>query len=134
MKRHSSAAAIGAALLLAACQSRPAPADYVEFRSGDAPSTTASRIAENIGACWFAGGRPAFAAYSYVPELASYSDRPRILIVPESDPTGLPRLVVEASPAEGGSAVKLFGPLMTGAEAQAINRDVARWAGGTTGC
>ena len=122
-----------AALLLAACQSR-GPVDYSEFRSSDEPSATAVRIAEQVGACWFGGDRPAFAEYSYAPELNSFSDRPRVLIVPKSDPTGLPRLVVEASPSEGGSSVKLFGPLMASAEAPAISRDVGRWAGGATGC
>lgn len=121
------------AVLLSACQSSP-PKDYAEFRSPQDPATVASRLSENIGACWFAGARPAFAQYSYAPELNSFSGRPRILVVPKTDPGGLPKLVVEASEAERGASVKLFGPLMASAEASAISRDIERWAGGASGC
>jgi hypothetical protein len=124
-----------ALLGLAACQSQPkATRDYAEFRSDEQPVAVAMRIAENVRACWFAGGRPAFAQYSYAPELTSYSNRPRILVVPKSDPGGLPKLVIEASKAQAGTSVKLFGPLMASSEAAAIHRDVARWAGGAAGC
>lgn len=118
---------------LAACQST-APKDYAEFEAHQGPGTVAARISENVGACWFAGNRPAFAEYSYAPELNSFANRPRVLIVRKSDPTGLPLLVIEASTAGRGTSVKLFGPLMAGAEAAAIGRDVARWVGGSTGC
>ena len=91
-------------------------------------------LAENVRACWFGGARPAFADFSYAPELNSYAGRPRVLIVEKSDPGGLPKLVIEASKAERGASVKLFGPLMAGGEAPAISRDVERWAGGAAGC
>ena len=112
----------------------PPPVDYAEFRSNQDPSAVAARIAENVGACWFAGGRAAFAAYSYTPELTSYSNRPRVLVVGKANPTGLPKLVIEATQADRGSSVRLFGPLMATAEASAISRDVGRWASGSTGC
>ena len=76
----------------------------------------------------------AFAEYSYAPELTSYSNRPRVLIVPKKEPHGLPQLVIEATAAKRGTSVKLFGPLMGTAEAPAITRDVERWAGGASGC
>ena len=69
------------ALILTACQS--APPDFAEFSSPQSPVNVATRIAENVGACWFGGARPAFADYSYAPELNSYSNRPRVLIVPK---------------------------------------------------
>ena len=119
-------------ILLAACQS--GPADYLAFQSPQRPVPVASRIAENVGACWFGDGREAFADYSYVPELASHSNRPRVLIVDKADPTGLPKLVIEAVEEERGASVRLFGPLMASAEAAAIRRDVERWADGATGC
>jgi hypothetical protein len=120
---------------LAACQSQPkATRDYAEFRSDEQPVAVAMRIADNVRACWFAGGRPAFAQYSYAPELTSYSNRPRVLVVPKSDPGGLPKLVIEASKARDGTSVKLFGPLMASPESAAISRDVARWVNGATGC
>jgi hypothetical protein len=85
-------------------------------------------------ACWFSGARPAFAGYSYAPELNSFSGRPRVLVVQKSDPGGLPKLVIEATEAGRGSAVKLFGPLMATNEASAISRDIGSWTGGATGC
>ena len=127
--------AIACALLgafLAGCQS--APKDYAEYRAAQDPVTVAARIAENVGACWFKEPRPAFAVLIYAPELTSYANRPRILLVPKNDPAGLPKLVVEVVKAERGASVKLFGPMMGGAEAGAISRDVERWAGGATGC
>jgi hypothetical protein len=117
---------------LAACQS--AQTDYLAFESPQAPVTTAARIAENVGPCWFGGGRAAFADYSYAPELASVSNRPRVLIVDKTDPTGLPKLVIEAVEDGRGSSVRLFGPLMATSEAPTIRRDVERWAEGGSGC
>jgi hypothetical protein len=119
-------------LVLAACQS--APTDYIAFESPQAPVSTAARIADNVGVCWFGGDRAAFAAYSYAPELASVANRPRVLIVDKADPTGLPKLVVEAVEDGRGASVRLFGPLMASAEASAIRRDVGRWAEGGSGC
>lgn len=121
-------------VFLAACQSAPPPVDYAEFRSSQDPGAVAARIADNVGACWFAGGRDTFAAYSYTPELTSYSNRPRVLVVEKANPTGLPKLVIEVTDVGRGASVKLFGPLMATAEAAAISRDVGRWAGGSTGC
>ena len=120
--------------LLAACQTGGASKDYAEFRSAQDPGSTAARIAENVGACWFRGARPAFADLSYAPELNSFANRPRVLIVSKSDPGGLPKLVIEASAAERGASVKLFGPLMAGGEAAAISRDVERWTASAGGC
>jgi hypothetical protein len=124
-----------AALIVAGCQSdsKTAP-DFAEFRTDEAPVAVAARISESMAECWFGGARPAFAAYSYAPELTSYSNRPRVLVVPKSDPGGLPKLVIEASNSGAGTSVKLFGPLMAGSEAQAISRDVGLWVGGKAGC
>jgi hypothetical protein len=124
--------ATGAVLLVGACQS--APTDYIAFESRQTPVTTAARIAESVGTCWFGGGRAAFADYSYAPELASVANRPRVLIVDKTDPTGLPKLVIEAVEDGRGSSVRLFGPLMATSEAPAIRRDVERWAEGGSGC
>lgn len=120
------------AALLVACQT--ASKDYAEFGASQDPTAVAWRISERVGACWFGGARPAFAGYSYTPELTSYSDRPRVLIVDKKDPGGLPKLVIEVTAAKRGASVKLFGPLMATAEASAISRDVERWAGGATDC
>jgi hypothetical protein len=119
-------------VLVAACQS--GPSDYLAFPSPQQPAAVASRIADNIGACWFGDGSKGFADYSYVPELASHSNRPRVLIVDKGDPTGLPKLVIEAVEEDRGASVRLFGPLMASPDAAAIRRDVEQWADGATGC
>jgi hypothetical protein len=119
-------------LLLAACQS--APKDYLEYRSPQEPVTVAAHIAESVERCWFAAGREEFADLAYSPELTSYANRPRVLIVPKAEPHGLPRLVIEASKAKRGTSVKLFGPMLASGEGPAIARDVERWAEGDDGC
>ena len=135
MTLPGAAAAVGlTAVLLASCQSRGPARDYAEFPSNQDAVTTASGITDQMRQCWFGDARGAFAAYSYAPELNSFSGRPRVLVVEKTDPTGLPKLVVEATSSERGSSVKLFGPLMASAEAVSISRDIERWAGGATGC
>ena len=134
MKFHRGVACAVLGILLGGCQTGGGARDYAEFRSSQDPGSTASHIAENVRACWFGGARPAFANFSYAPELNSYAGRPRVLIVEKSDPGGLPKLVIEASAAKRGSSVKLFGPLLATGEGAALQRDVQRWASGTTGC
>lgn len=128
------AAAAAAFLVLAGCKTSSEPTDYMLLHANQDPVTVASRIAGHVGNCWFDGSRSAFAEYSYTPELTSYSNRPRVLIVRKSDPNGLPVLVIEASKKNRGADVKLFGPLMATDEADAIYRDVGRWAGGAREC
>jgi hypothetical protein len=126
-------AASAALLAIAGCKTSE-PTDYMLLHANQDPVTIASRIAGHVGNCWFDGSREAFAEYSYAPELTSYSDRPRVLIVPKADPNGLPLLVIEVLKADRGSDVKLFGPLMGTAESNVIYNDVSRWAGGAREC
>lgn len=129
-------AALGLALLglaLASCRSAP-PVDYTGLRSAQDPVSTISRISDAMRDCWFGAGDPAFAGYIYAPELNSFAGRPRVLVVSKSDPGGLPKLVVEASKADQGTEVRLFGPLLTTASAASIHADIARWAAGATSC
>ena len=132
MSRLAASAAL-VALTLAGCKTAE-PQDYALLHANLDTSTMASQISAKVAACWFDGSRPAFADYSYTPELNSFSDRPRVLIVQKSDPTGLPLLVIEIVKAKRGSDVKLFGPLMATDEQSAIYRDVSRWAGGARDC
>jgi hypothetical protein len=127
-----SAPAMLGVFLLGACQTTP-PQDYVEYHAGQDAVTIAERISRNVGACWFGGDRPAFADYSYAPELSS-SSRPRVLIVEKANPIGLPRLVIEVRAAERGADVRVFGPLMATEEARSIDDDVRRWTGGARDC
>ena len=120
------------ATALAACTTR-AP-DYLEYAAYQDTNTVASRITERVGACWFEDGNDAFARFAYAPELNSFSGKPRILIVPKSDPAGLPQLVIEVSEGKRATVVKLFGPLLATSRGTAIQRDVERWADGGTDC
>jgi hypothetical protein len=123
-------AAIPAAL--AACTTG-AP-DYLEYTATQDTNSVAARIAERVGACWFADGETAFTRFAYAPELNSFSGRPRILIVPRANPAGLPQLVVEVSKGKRATVVKLFGPLLASAGSATIQADVERWADGGTEC
>ena len=120
------------ALVLTACTTR-AP-DYLEYAAYQDTNTVANRIAERIGACWFAGGNNAFSRFAYAPELNSFAGKPRILVVPKENPAGLPQLVIEVSDGEQATVVKLFGPLLATSRGTAIQRDVERWADGGTDC
>ncbi len=132
MRTTSTAGSAALALFLAACATR-AP-DYLEYAAYQDTNTVAARIAERVGACWFADGNDAFSRFAYAPELNSHSNRPRILIVPKDDPAGLPQLVIEVSQGKRVTVVKLFGPLLATARGTAIQRDVERWADGGMDC
>jgi hypothetical protein len=118
---------------LSACQSTTAPGVFA-VRAGDPPYQAATRISHAIGRCWFGPGEAAFADYLYTPETDAYAGRPRVLIVPRSNPNGLPLLIVEASEAKGRTQIETYGPLLGGSESARIRADVARWAGGAEGC
>jgi hypothetical protein len=126
-------AAALAGLLATGCVSAPRQ-DYLSYSSSREPSPLAARITERVRSCWFAEGEQGFADHLYVPELNSHVGRPRILIVRASEPTGLPRLVIQAAQEGGATEVRLFGPLLGGPEGQRIERDVARWVRGGEEC
>ena len=127
------AAAAAAGCLLAACQSPPEK-DYVEFRAASDPTNVASALSERMAECWFEAGRAEFADFIYAPELNSYAGRPRVLVVARADPGGLPKLVVEASKADRGTSVRLFGPLLATASGPRIAADLGRWTAGSPAC
>ena len=128
MRRYFLLTAI--AFALAACQS--VPKDYIQFHAGTDPSSVAKHMADMVGRCWFDGKRKAFETYSYAPEPGLSSTR--VLIVPKSEPHGLPALVIEILKAKRGTDVRLFGPLMQTEEAKSIRTDVMRWTGGARDC
>lgn len=125
------AAAGLAGLLLSACATST---NYLEYRPKGSPQVVADRLLTSIRACWFAEGEAGFADYAFEPELASHSNRPRILIVRKSEPGGLPQLVVEASRENRRTSVKLFGPLLATPLGPRIRADIDRWSGGQSGC
>lgn len=116
------------ATLIASCQSK-APIVTTDAHSA---LSTMERVAVSANGCWFKSSDPAFASYSLAPELNSYTGRPRILVVPRSNPAGRPLLVVQA---EGNPArMEAFGPMMSGPASARITSDVNRWAGGAKSC
>lgn len=123
--------AAGLVATLAGCA---ASTDYLEYRPSGSPQVVADRLLTAIRGCWFAEGEDAFSDYALEAELASHSNRPRILLVGAGDRGGLPRLVVEASRERGRTSVKLFGPLLATPLGPRAQADVARWSRGGTGC
>lgn len=118
---------------LAGCQSnsKPGPGGLA-FSSSKAALPTMERVALAANSCWFKSGDSSFKPYRLAPELNSFSGRPRILVVPGSNPGGRPLLVVHA---EGNPAkVEAFGPLMSNSLGNRIASDVRRWADGQSDC
>lgn len=120
------------AAMLAGCRATPeVPAASVPGERS-AALTTMENVARGAQRCWFASGDPAFANYRLANELNSFSGRPRILLVPASNPEARPLLVVQA---EGASPeVEIFGPLMDETTGERIDREVRRWAQGSSVC
>lgn len=90
------------------------------------------RVALTAKHCWFKSGDPDFRKYSLAPELVSFTGRPRILVVPASNPNDRPLLVVQAEGSPG--RIERFGPMMQSPLAERITRDTARWASGQRSC
>jgi hypothetical protein len=134
IRRAVAAAAVGAGLFAVGCSAKPPPQDYLSYRGGEEPVRLAVRLSEQVRSCWFAQGEQFLAGHLYVPELNSSARRQRILIVRASEPTGLPRLVVQATEQGNGSEVRLFGPMLGETHGKRIERDVARWVAGDGGC
>ena len=61
----------------------------------DAAYDLSTKLAANIGQCWFAAGETAFDGYVYTPERNAGVSR--ILLVRKADPRGLPALVIDAT-------------------------------------
>jgi hypothetical protein len=118
------AAAAVAALALAGCQSAgtSTTGTFAEAQ------TLFLVLQETMTTCWFSGD-PAFAGYVYTPEINAGT--PRILIVPKSQPTALPLLVVEA---RGRASADYFGPLLASESGPRIGADLDRWIKGGRGC
>ena len=118
--------------LLAACQSGTDAGDGISVPGDNSALSTMERIAVAAQKCWFGEPRPGFEGLAMSPELTSFSGKPRILAVPRGNVGGLPKLVVEATgkPAR----VAIYGPLMAGPHAAAIDADTRRWAAGGTAC
>ena len=90
------------------------------------------RLALTANRCWFKSGDPAFASYTLSAELASFSGRPRFLLVPKGKPEAKPLLVVEGK--SGSGAVATYGPVMGLPLGSRVDSDIRRWSAGGNGC
>ena len=121
-------AALGvtAALALTACSQTTKP--------DDTPRTTMVRVAKQVQACWFAKKDPAMKGFTMAPEVNSYTGKPRILIVPKSNPGGLPKLVAQAETQNGRTIFVTFGPLLSTADGPRLEASLRKWAQGSETC
>ena len=112
---------------LAGCQNKPTPP-----QSSASALDVMEKVAVSANRCWFKSGDAAFKPYELSPELSSFSDQPRILLVRKGSADIRPVLVVQAS----GKPPKLsaFGPMMGEPLSGRVSKDVQRWAAGDGGC
>ena len=100
----------------------------------DTPLSLMTRITRQAQICWFANKNPIFADYKMAPELNSHAGKPRLLIVPQDNPGGLPKLVVQAENKSGQVSLSSFGPLLGTSHGPAINKNIEDWAVRGTKC
>jgi hypothetical protein len=123
---------------LCSCQ-LGAPSDALNLKSATEATPIMVTVAKAAQNCWFASKDRAFANYRMADEVNSPAGRPRILLVPKADPSGLPHLVVQAE-RRGDRAtgeytdIQAYGPMLSTASGKRITDDVARWAGGNSSC
>lgn len=115
-----------AAVALASCAAGPR-SEVLTYGASGGQFAAIERISDSIGQCWTVPGGP-LPSYAYTPETAAGA--PRILVVPQNDVTGLPKLVIQGD----GSAVRVFGPLLGDGGGTRLAGDVKRWAGGDPSC
>ena len=101
---------------------------------GPSPQAIMVKVATQAQLCWFKKNDPAFANFSMATELNSHAGRPRVLIVPKSNPAGLPKLVIQAERIVGISGVSTFGPLLDTSDGARIQDSVSKWAAGNKSC
>lgn len=102
------------------------------YTGGDAALPVMENIALNARMCWFRSGSNKFENYRLAPELQSFSDRPRILIVPKHNPNERPLLVIEATGKPAN--ITVYGPLMQTRLSVQIDKDVMNWSKGERNC
>jgi hypothetical protein len=126
-RRFSTLSLVALGSILAACQAKP-PVKPASQSALD----VMEKVAVGANRCWFKSGDAAFKSYAFAPELTSFSGRPRILLTRKGSADIRPLLVVQA---EGKPArLSAFGPLMNEPVSGRINKDVRRWAAGSTNC
>jgi hypothetical protein len=116
-------------IVLAACTQTGKSANV-----GDSPQSVMVHVAKQVQACWLVGNEPALKGYKMAPEINSYSGKPRILIVPRSNPGGLPKLVAQAERIRGRTTFTSFGPLLNTKDGPRLDASLRNWAQGSSAC
>jgi len=120
-------------LLFSACQSG-GPAGEFELSVKQQPRKLMVTIARNMQKCWFKGISPVFRKFRMANEVNSYAGKPRLLLVPKNNPTGLPSLVVQAQQNEKLTRLHVFGPLLATHAGKLISTDLNNWTTGKNTC
>lgn len=137
MRKLLLAASLGSALIvLPACQKAPisGPSGALTLTVNKPASATIVAIAKTAQTCWFKSKDPIFKNFRLAAEVNSYVGKPRFLLVPKSNPGGLPKLVVNGETKNGRTVITAFGPLLSTNQGQRISSDVQRWATGNKSC
>ena len=98
------------------------------------PQSMMVGVAKQVQACWFRKKDPAVKGYTMASELDSYSGKPRILIVPRSNPGGLPKLVAQAERSGGKVRFSTFGPLLDTSDGPRLEASLRSWSRGSRSC
>jgi hypothetical protein len=99
--------------------------------NSDKAYNLATHLSSAIKKCWIDSGDTTFANYVYSPE-PNATNGPRILIVPRSNPSANPVLVIEIN--TSGGHVSVYGPFATSGQASRIGADLQRWIAGGDAC
>jgi hypothetical protein len=120
-------------MFVSACVSNPA-SKSMELSTSTAALPLIVAIGKNMQTCWFKTNDATFRAFRLANETNSYAGKPRLLLVPKNQPTGLPSLVVEAQTNVGNTRLQAFGPLLATGAGAAISKDLKNWTSGDNAC
>lgn len=118
---------------MSACQSG-GPVEGLNLTINSAPLPLIASIGKSIQKCWFKSGNVNFKPFKLANESNSYAGRPRLLLVPRNNPTGLPSLVIQAEKLNGATKLQLFGPLLSTQTGEYISTDIKNWTAGSSAC
>jgi hypothetical protein len=99
-----------------------------------APVTVMKGVTRQAKTCWFDQKDPRFADYRLQAELTSFSNRPRILVVPKGSRSALPVLIAQAEHRDGRTTFQSFGPLLDSPQGPSIAQELDAWANGSRTC
>ncbi len=126
--------ALAATLFLGACAQSKTANQSLARAAQERPQTLMVHVAKQVQACWFKKKDPALRGYKMASELNSFSGKPRILIVPRNNPTGLPKLVAQAERRGGRNRFSSFGPLLNTKQGPRLAASLDAWARGSKTC